>query len=264
MAVDADNLAAARELVQAASKVLVLTGAGISTDSGIPDFRGPDGLWTKNPGAEEASDIDVYVVKQQAREAFWKMMVMMHGDGTRLKPNRGHLALLELEVQKKLLLLVTQNVDGLHHAAGNSADLIVEVHGSSRESICLSCGDKRRIDETLKRVAGGEADPSCKLCGGLLKANVVLFGEPLPEDAMPKAMAAASDCDLILCLGSTLSVYPVAGIVPLAKQGGAKLVIVNQGATSFDGIADVLIPGSLSEVLPLLCKPSTRLDSSKL
>ncbi|CAE7204454.1 cobB, partial [Symbiodinium pilosum] len=221
MALDIE-LEEARRLVEASSRVLVLTGAGISTDSGIPDFRGPDGLWTKNPGAEEASDIGVFVSDENARKAFWRMMASLQSDGRGPKPNTGHRALLQLEEQKKLRMLVTQNVDGLHQAAGTNPELVVEVHGNTQESCCLSCGEPRPIAEVLPQIETGE-DLHCH-CGGLLKANVVLFGEALPPLALAMAFEAARDCDLLICIGSTLSVYPVAAIVPEAKDCGAKLL----------------------------------------
>lgn len=221
------------------------------TDSGIPDFRGPDGLWTKNPGAEEASDISVFLTDAKARAGFWSMMRMMHE--ANLKPNKGHRALVHLEERGKLLLLVTQNVDGLHQAAGSSADLVVEVHGSTQESCCLNCAERLPIEEALAEVEAGNSSPCCS-CGGLLKANVVLFGEALPPMAMPLAMEAARSCDLILCVGSTLSVYPVASIVPEAKECGAKLVILNKGQTDYDELADLRLEGSISELLPQICE----------
>ncbi|CAK9053319.1 NAD-dependent protein deacetylase (Regulatory protein SIR2 homolog) [Durusdinium trenchii] len=236
----------AKRLVDESSRIVVLTGAGISTDSGIPDFRGPEGLWTKNPGAEEASDISVFLTDENARRGFWGMMRMMHQAA--IKPNEGHHALVRLEERGKLLLLVTQNVDGLHQAAGSSPDAVVEVHGNTQESCCLSCSERRPIEEALE-----EELPCCQSCGGLLKANVVLFGEALPPMAMPLAMEAAHGCDLMLCVGSTLSVYPVASIVPEAKESGAKLLILNKGPTEYDELADVRLEGSISELLPQIC-----------
>eukprot|EP00930_Biecheleria_cincta_P076200 TRINITY_DN63414_c0_g1_i1.p1 TRINITY_DN63414_c0_g1~~TRINITY_DN63414_c0_g1_i1.p1 ORF type:complete len:267 (+),score=53.59 TRINITY_DN63414_c0_g1_i1:80-880(+) len=255
-----DDVQRAKGLVRAASRVLVLTGAGISTDSGIPDFRGPDGLWTKNPGAEEASDISIFRTDAGARKAFWKMMLMMRS--IRPEPNPGHRALLDLERQGKLLLIVTQNVDGLHQLAGSSEGLVVEVHGGTHQSCCLSCGDLRDVTEALQRVEEGEEEPCCKQCGGLLKANVVLFGEQLPEAALARAELAARECDLLLCVGSTLSVYPIAGIVPRAKQAGASVIILNKGETDFDDLADVRLEGSISEMLPELCRAAD--EESKL
>jgi len=188
---------------------------------------------------------------------------MMRGKNP--QPNAGHLALLALEAQGKLQLVATQNVDGLHQAAGLSPSLVVEVHGGTTQTCCLDCGDLQDMAEALHWVEKGDEEPCCKRCGGLLKANVILFGEPLPVKALMRAEAAARECDLLLCVGSTLGVYPIAGIVPTAKRAGAKLIILNQGETSFDDLADVLLEGSISEILPSLCSATTTADDeSKL
>eukprot|EP00928_Gymnodinium_smaydae_P048782 TRINITY_DN32659_c0_g1_i1.p1 TRINITY_DN32659_c0_g1~~TRINITY_DN32659_c0_g1_i1.p1 ORF type:complete len:271 (-),score=50.05 TRINITY_DN32659_c0_g1_i1:103-915(-) len=253
----------AQDVVRASSRIVVLTGAGISTDSGIPDFRGPDGLWTKNPGAEDASDINVFLSNRNARQAFWRMIAMMRQD--RPKPNAGHRALVHLQDEGKLLLLVTQNVDGLHQDAGNSPEVVVEVHGGIRETLCLNCEDVRNVDEAVERVVAGEEDPRCLQCGGILKANIVLFGEQLPYGAMERALHAAEHCDLLICVGSTLSVYPVASMVPAAVAAKAKLIILNQGETPYDDVADYVLSGSISHILPALLQSSERIEElSKL
>lgn len=239
---------AARELVSQASHVAVLSGAGISTDSGIPDFRGPNGVWTKNPAAEKKSHIDVYVNDQEHRRNNWQRLA--EGSIWAAKePNDGHRALLALEAQNKLHTLVTQNIDGLHQAAGSSEDLVVEVHGTARRVKCLSCGDGAPMEVALERVRAGEADPPCKSCGGILKSATISFGQALEVDSLVRAEKAAQECDLLLAVGTSLGVFPVANMVPIAKNSGAEIVIVNGGETGFDHLASVVVRASISDVL---------------
>ena len=235
-------------IIKSAQRIVVLTGAGISTDSGIPDFRGPEGLWTKNPGAEAASHIQVYKVSAEARIANWRMMLMFRD--VKPKPNAGHEAIATLCRSERLSLVVTQNIDGLHQASGVSTEKIVEVHGGTTQTSCLNCGQKLAIGRTLERVTAGDADPKCLRCGGLLKADVVLFGEALSEEAVERSREAAMTCDVLVAVGSSLTVHPVAGLVPLAKGLGASLIIVNRGETAYDQLADARLDGSISEMLP--------------
>ena len=249
----------ATDLVAAATSVAVLTGAGISTDSGIPDFRGPEGVWTKNPEAEKASDIRVFVSDPEIRRARWD--VLAHGgmwDG--VEPNDGHQALVPLEAGGRLHTLVTQNVDGLHLMAGTDPERLVEVHGTVRRSMCLSCGVQAPIEVVLERVRSGEADPGCLDCGGLLKSATVSFGQALFPGDMERAEEAARACDLLLAVGSTLGVYPVAAMVPVAVRHGAALVVINGSPTEMDHLADVVVRGSISEVLPRII--GGRIDDS--
>ena len=243
-----DDVAAATELVRAAQAVAVLTGAGISTDSGIPDFRGPQGVWTRNPQAERASTLSAYLGEPDVRRAAWQAR-LEHRAWT-AQPNAGHRALVDLERAGKLVALVTQNVDGLHLAAGHDPDRVVEIHGSMREFRCWSCGAGGPMTEALDRVRAGEEDPPCLVCGGILKSATILFEESLRHDDIVRAEAAARGCDLLLAVGSTLGVYPAAGMVPIAARAGARVVIVNGEPTELDGLADVLVRGSISEVLP--------------
>jgi len=239
----------ATDLVAAATSVAVLTGAGISTDSGIPDFRGPEGVWTKNPEAEKASDIRVFVSNPDVRRARWD--VLAHGgmwDG--VEPNDGHRALVSLEADRRLHTLVTQNVDGLHALAGSDPAHIVEVHGTVREAMCLGCDWRAPIEVVLDRVRSGDGDPRCDRCGDLLKSATVSFGQALFPGDMERAEEAARACDLLLAVGSTLGVYPVAAMVPVAVRHGAVLVVVNGSPTEMDHLADVVVRGSISEVLP--------------
>ena len=242
------EVARARELLDAARAVTVLTGAGISTDSGIPDFRGPNGVWTKNPKAERTSNIEYYVSDPEVRRLAWQGRINWLEQPR--SPNDGHRALVPLDRQGRLVALVTQNIDGLHQAAGSDPDRIVEIHGTVHEAICLSCGRRTPMDETLERVRAGDADPACLVCGGMLKSATISFGQSLVEADLDRSFEAAAACDVLLAIGSTLGVYPVAAMVPTAKQAGARIVIVNAERTEMDDLADVVIRGSISEVLP--------------
>src|SRR6185436_14071347 len=246
------NIDTVRDWIDKARRIVVLTGAGISTDSGIPDFRGPQGVWTRNPMAEKLSDIRYYVADPEVRKASWQSR-LDHPAFT-AQPNAGHLALVALERRGKLHALVTQNIDGLHLRAGNSPERVLEVHGNLHKVICLECGCKGPMQETLDRVRAGEADPACRQCGGILKSDTISFGQPLVPEVIDGAIAAAYEADLLLAVGSTLQVYPVAGAVPIAKQRGARVVIMNAQPTQFDEIADALLPGNISVELPLVVR----------
>lgn len=251
MTIDPASLTAARELIDAAERIVVLTGAGISTDSGIPDFRGPEGLWTKNPAAEKASDIRHWVSDPEVRRAAWRSRVESM-DQPAPEPNAGHRALVDLEASGRVRLLVTQNVDGLHAEAGADPDRLVEIHGTVREVACLSCGDRNPTRVVLERVRDGEEDPTCTRCDGMLKSATISFGQNLVPADLERAEDAARACDLLLAIGSTLSVFPIAAMVPVAVDAGARLVIVNGGPTEFDHLADAVLRGSISDILPRL------------
>ncbi|MCK4176439.1 SIR2 family NAD-dependent protein deacylase [Aciditerrimonas ferrireducens] len=243
------DLAAAQRLVRQARRVLALTGAGISTDSGIPDFRGPAGLWTKDPTAERRSSIHHYLADPELRRSIWRDRLARGGPPP--APNAGHRALVDLERQGRLLLLVTQNTDGLHLDAGHDPARVVELHGTSRAASCLDCGTRWPMAEVLAWVAAGEDDPHCP-CGGLVKAATVSFGQALDRRALARAEEAAEACDLLLAVGSTLAVYPAAALVPRAAAAGASVVIVNGSPTAMDDLADVVVRGPISTVLPAL------------
>jgi NAD-dependent deacetylase len=245
----------ARSWVDAAKRVVVLTGAGISTDSGIPDFRGPQGLWTKNPLAEKMSNIHYYLADPEVRKLSWQNR--MASPAWTAKPNAGHVALVDLEKRKKLHALITQNIDELHQQAGNSPDKVIEVHGSMRRFMCWGCGMRGPMQLVLDRVRAGEDDPPCRDCGGILKSDTISFGQPLVPGVIERAMRLASEADCLLALGSSLRVYPVAAIVPAAGAAGAAILIVNAEPTPFDHLADVCLPGSISEVLPVLVRKAT-------
>ncbi len=247
---DEGAVARAHELVAAAERITVLTGAGISTDSGIPDFRGPQGVWTKNPEAEKQATLEHYMSDAEVRRRSWRARLDHRAFSA--DPNRGHLALVDLERQGRLRALVTQNIDGLHQAAGSDPSLVIEVHGTVHEVVCMACEERAPMQVALDRVRAGEDDPACRTCGGILKSATISFGQSLDTRTLLAAEAAAHDCDLMLAVGTTLGVYPVAGIVPLAASLGAQVVIVNAEATAFDDLADVVVRGQISDVLPRL------------
>jgi len=240
----------ARELLAGASNVVVLTGAGISTDSGIPDFRGPNGVWTKDPEAEKLATLQHYVGDPAVRAKAWQRR--LETLSTTYEPNEGHRALVRLEERGVLDTLITQNVDGLHLAAGTSPARLVEIHGTTRDVVCLDCDDRAPIEVALDRVRAGEADPDCRSCGGILKTATISFGQGLVAADLERADAAARRADLLLAVGTTLGVYPIANVVPIAKVHGAPVVIVNGGPTEMDDLADVRLEGSISELLPAL------------
>jgi NAD-dependent deacetylase len=240
-----------RALVAGAQRIVALTGAGISTDSGIPDYRGPQGVWTKNPLAERMSDIRYYLADPEVRKLAWKNR--MDSPAWKAKPNTGHLALVDLDKRGKLHALITQNTDGLHILSGIPKEKVIEVHGNMRRAMCMGCGWRDDVQVVLKRVRAGEDDPACETCGGILKTDTISFGQALIPEVIDRAIQVAQECDLMIAIGSTLQVYPVAGAVPLAKRAGAKLVILNAQVTQFDEIADVVLNTSIGEALPYLC-----------
>jgi NAD-dependent deacetylase len=242
---------AARALVDSAQRIVVITGAGISTDSGIPDFRGPGGVWTRDPKAERLSNIHYYVSDPEVRKAAWQGRLAHPAWGA--QPNEGHRALVTLERLGRLHALVTQNIDGLHQQAGVSPGRVVEVHGTLHQVVCLDCGWKGPMQETLDRVRAGEEDPPCRACGGMLKSDTISFGQQLVPHVIDRAMRAAREADLLLAIGTTLQVFPAAAVVPTAKDAGAGIVIVNAQPTQFDDLADVVLRGSISGVLRQVC-----------
>ena len=247
MQADVDSV---RSWIDEASSIVVLTGAGISTDSGIPDFRGPNGVWTKNPAAEKTATLQHYMADPDVRRTAWRNR-LTH-PARQAQPNPGHLALVTLERRGKLLALLTQNVDGLHLLAGTSPDLLVEVHGNIREVQCLPCGEHAPMERALDRVRAGEEDPPCRTCGGILKSATISFGQSLVAEDLDRADAVARSCDLLLAVGTTLAVYPIANVVPVAKSSGARVIIVNAEPTDMDHLADAVLRESISEVLPMI------------
>ena len=241
----------ARNWIASSIRIVALTGAGISTESGIPDFRGPQGIWTKNPKAEKLSNIHSYMSDPEVRRLAWQQR--LNHPAFHAAPNAGHRALADLERTRQLHALITQNIDGLHQKAGNSPAKVIEVHGTVREFVCMSCGIRGPMPVVLERVRAGEEDPPCRDCGGILKSATISFGQQLVPDVIDRAMQAAGKADLLLAIGSTLQVYPVAAAVPRAKAAGARIVIVNAEPTQFDDIADVVIQQRIGAVLPAIC-----------
>ena len=249
------TLAAVAGWLREATHVTALTGAGISTESGIPDFRGPNGVWTRDPKAERVSHIDVYLAEPQVRVQAWR--TRMAHPAWAAQPNPGHIALVELERQGRLHALVTQNIDGLHALAGTSPRILVEIHGTMRDVLCLDCGDRGPARATFERVRAGDDDPPCRRCGGILKSATISFGQSLVPEDLDRAQEAAQRCDLFLAVGSSLTVYPAAALPQIAKRAGARLVIVNGEPTPLDPLADVVLRGPIGEILPrLVPRPS--------
>ena len=231
---------AAREALAKASRVVVLTGAGISTDSGIPDFRGPNGLWTNNPAAEKASKLQNYLNEPEVRHAAWQNRLTT--PAWTAQPNRGHAAIVEIEQRGQLHGLITQNIDGLHQKAGNDP------------TRCWECKDQRPMEQSLERVRAGEIDPSCLECGGILKSDTISFGQALVPEVIDRALRVSEESDVLLAVGSTLSVFPAANCVPRAKANGATVIIVNGAETGMDRYGDHLLVGQIGEILPALVR----------
>jgi NAD-dependent deacetylase len=246
----ASDLRTAAEIVARSRRVVALTGAGISTESGIPDFRGPQGVWTKNPKAEKLSDIRYYMADPEVRKLAWQERLAHPAWSA--QPNAGHMALVSLEHSGRLHALVTQNIDGLHQLAGNSPENVVEVHGTMRQVMCMHCDWRGPMQPTLDRVRAGEEDPPCRSCGGILKSATISFGQGLVPEVIDRAMRAAEEADLLLAIGTSLNVYPVAGVVPLAKSAGARVMILNAQPTPMDDVADLVLRGAIGKVLPEL------------
>ena len=249
-----------RRWLDDADRIVALTGAGISTESGIPDFRGPQGVWTKNPKAERLSNIHAYMSDPEVRKLSWQGR-LEHPAWT-AQPNAGHLALVELERRGALHALITQNIDGLHQLAGHAPDLVIEVHGTLREVMCMACGQRGPMGPVLDRVRAGEEDPPCRDCGGILKSATISFGQPLVAEVIDRALRAAEAADLLLAVGTSLQVYPVASLVPLARAAGARVVIVNAEPTPFDHLVDAVLREPIGAVLPSLCGSGHAIRSS--
>ena len=234
-----------QELIDQADKIVAFTGAGISTESGIPDFRSPNGLWSRMVPIQ----FDDFVSSEQARLEDWRRRFIMNREFSNADPNDGHKALVRLADVGKLTCTITQNIDGLHQKSGLSANHVIEIHGNSTYGACLSCQAtsslehaKRAIDET------GQA-PRCQQCGGFVKAAVISFGQPMPQDTMMRAMRQSAECNLFIVLGSSLQVYPAANLPQIAKHSGAELVILNRDSTPLDDIADLSIHGEIGPLM---------------
>jgi NAD-dependent deacetylase len=239
--------------LRAASQVSVLSGAGISTESGIPDFRGPQGVWTRNPAAQALFTLDNYLADPAVRELAWRNR-LAH-PAWEARPNAGHRALVALERSGRLRAIVTQNIDGLHQRAGNDPARVIEIHGSLFDGECLSCGRSTSMRDNLDRVEAGEPDPPCLVCGGIQKAATISFGQALKVDVLRAAQHAAQQCDVLLAVGTTLQVQPAAGLAEVAVAAGARLVIVNRDPTPYADLASALLREPIGETLPRLVAP---------
>jgi NAD-dependent deacetylase len=240
-------IAKGAELIKGAEKILVFSGAGLSTESGIPDFRSPGGVWSKY----DPSDFyfDKFISDEKSRVKYWQMSTEFYQPMKDALPNRAHLAIKALEDTGKLVAVVTQNIDRLHHKAGNSPDKIIEIHGTAFSVSCLSCGKTYDRDDIQERIRSGVEVPYCDECSGILKPDTVSFGQAMPQDKMEQAIRHARECDLCIVLGSSLVVYPAASVPVSAVESGAKLMIINRDETSLDSMADMVIHESVSKAL---------------
>jgi NAD-dependent deacetylase len=239
-------------LLRESERVLAFTGAGLSTESGIPDFRSPGGIWERyNPSDFEYHRI---VSSDRAREAYWRMSTEFYGTMKDALPNPAHLALRGLEEMGKLSAVVTQNIDNLHQKAGSSPEKVIEIHGTAFLVTCLSCGKVYERDVIEVRLAAGDTLPACDACRGILKPATISFGQAMPREAMEESLRLAETCDLCLVLGSSLVVYPAASVPARAKESGARLLIVNRDPTPLDDLADLVIRDSVGEALPKMVR----------
>lgn len=238
------------DALRRAERVTVLTGAGISTESGIPDFRGPHGIWTKDPTAEKLSSLQHYMNDPTLRVKAWQ--ARLTHPAWRASPNPAHEALASLEKKGKLQCLITQNVDGLHQCAGSTPEITIEIHGTMREVTCMSCGERAPMERALERVRGGQTDPPCRTCGGILKSATISFGQKLVQDDLQRAQRAAMSCEVFLAIGTSLTVFPVAYLPQIAVSAGADLAILNAEPTPYDDLARWVFRDPLSQVLPAL------------
>ncbi len=243
-----EQLQDAAELLQEARKIVVLTGAGISTESGIPDFRSPGSPWLEQPPVSYPD----FLAKAEARQQYWQSRRDLSGQVSLAQPNAAHYALAELERRQLLLGIITQNFDGLHQDAGNAPERVIELHGTSREAACTLCGARSSMQELQARIDRGELDPQCTLCGGYLKSATILFGQRIPVDVLARAKELATGCDLFMVVGSSLKVSPAANLPRLALKNEVPLIIVNLVATPLDSYADVVIQEQAGLVLPQL------------
>ncbi len=243
-----EQLCDAVELMQQAKRIVALTGAGISTESGIPDFRTSDSVWRLNPPVSYHD----FLQSAEARQKYWQTRKDLSAQVAAAQPNAGHKALAELERRNVLSGIITQNFDGLHQDAGHAAEQVVELHGTSRIAACTLCGTRSEMKELQKRIDEGEIDPSCPLCGGFLKTATILFGQRIPEVELARAKEMAMSCDLFLVIGSSLKVTPASMLPRLALQQNIPLIIINLQPTALDAQADVVIHEEAGSILPEL------------
>lgn len=252
---DTEILEHARGILRASRRALALTGAGLSTESGIPDFRSPGGVWERFRPIEYGD----FVRSSDARREHWRYKMATVPVMLDAQPNAGHLALARLESAGRLEAVVTQNIDGLHQAAGSGR--VLELHGTNRSAVCLQCDRLEPIEPVLARVAAGDEEPRCDACGGILKPATVSFGQSLPRDVLEESIRLAEACDCLLAIGSSLQVQPAASLVEIAKGAGASVLILTRSATPYDGIADAKLDGALGTTLPALVDAALRGDA---
>ena len=248
------ELARARRRISEASRIVGFTGAGISTESGIPDFRSPGGFWEKN----RIIDYQEFVSSEEGRAEYWRQKVAHWPAVRAARPSAGHRAFVDLYRQGKLLALITQNIDGLHQRAGLPPEIVHEIHGTTTEAECLTCGDRISSDEACQRVENGERVPRCRKCDGFLKPATISFGQSMPMDVLRQAQVAAASCDILIAVGSSLQVSPANLIPAIARNCGARVVIVNRERTEMDHVADVVVRGEIGEVLPQIVGGASR------
>ena len=240
----------ARELVASASRIVGFTGAGISTESGVPDFRSPEGVWARN----RTVYFQEFLSSEADRIEYWRQKMEGWPAMRDARPNAGHRAFVALHEQGRLTAMITQNIERLHQRSGLPGDLVLELHGTTTEAVCLTCGDRITSDEACRRIEAGEKAPRCSRCSGLLKPATISFGQAMPHDVMVRAQVAAETCDLLIAVGSSLVVEPAASIPRVARQAGARLIILNRDPTPLDGIADAVVRGEIGAVLPELVR----------
>jgi len=238
----------AREWIGAASRIVGFSGAGISTESGVADFRSPNGVWARN----RTVYFEQFVSNEADRIEAWRQKVESWPEMRDAQPNAGHRAFVQLHRRGQLAAMITQNIERLHQRSGLPSEMILELHGTTTEAMCLSCGDRIDMNEAVERVASGEKAPKCRECGGLLKPATISFGQPMPREALLAAHQAAESCDLFLAVGSSLVVHPAASLPLVAKRRGARLIIINRDETPLDGAADLVIHGKIGSILPTL------------
>jgi NAD-dependent deacetylase len=238
----------AQQWIAQSDNIVGFTGAGISTESGIPDFRSPNGVWARNRMIEFGE----FVSSREARVEAWRQRAEMWPAMRDARPNAGHLAFVDLEGRGKLRAMITQNIDRLHQRAGQSPELMIELHGTNTEAACLSCGRRIPMDEAVRRVQQGDLAPECESCGGLLKAATVSFGQQMPEAELDRAAAVSRSCEVFLAVGSSLVVYPAAMLPGLAKRSGARLILINRTPTPLDDVADLVLRDEIGKALPAL------------
>jgi NAD-dependent deacetylase len=255
-----DKIKQIAEWIVNAKRVVVFVGAGLSTESGIPDFRSPGGLWDKYD--PEDFYFQNFISKETAREKYWQMATEMYASMRDAQPNAGHFAISELEKLGKLDCLITQNIDGLHFKAGNSMDRVLELHGTAMHVACLSCKKRYERDGIQERIAKGEKAPLCENCGGILKPATISFGQSMPMQETAEASERSEICDLFIVIGSSLLVHPAAHMPVIAKRGGAKLVIINRDETPCDTMADIVVNGPAGPTMAAILKEVKDMQSA--